>query len=142
MAHATAEKKAYNAVAYEKNKKKKVFVDTIRSILTGRKTQQKTLDKYGWTMQQVNRIGALNPTFRLVIEDTHNVKLEKLYRSKTALPATVQVRPTPAPDPIPQYEPGLEANPKKGTNMPNTWRKIHTFGRGALKSASWVATQF
>jgi len=36
-------------------------------------------------LAQVNRIRALNPNFRLVIEDTHGVKLEKLYRGTIAL---------------------------------------------------------
>ncbi len=79
MPPASAEKLAYNKRLYEKIKGKNQLIDIIRSILEGRKTQAKTLEKYGWTLAQVNRIRALNPTFHLVIEDTHGVKLEKLY---------------------------------------------------------------
>ena len=75
MPPASAEKVAYNKRLCEKNKKKKDLIDTIRSILEGRKTQDKTLEKYGWAMTQVNLIRALDPTFRLVLEDTHGVKL-------------------------------------------------------------------
>ncbi len=85
MPPASAQKLAYNKQFYETNKEKKQLIDTIRSILEGRKTQAKTLEKYGWTLVQVNCIRALNPTVRLVIEDTHGVKLEKLYLGKTAL---------------------------------------------------------
>jgi len=104
--------------------------------LEGCKTQVKTLEKYGWTLAHVNRIRALNPTFRLVMEGTHSVKLEKLYRGKTTLPslntATVQVRVAPAPELVPKYDQGLTDNPQKGTDTPITLRQIHTFWSGDL----------
>jgi hypothetical protein len=131
MPPASAHKLAYIQRFYEKNKPKKQLIDTIKSILAGRKTQAKTLEKYGWTLDKVNRIRALNPTFRLVLEDTHGVKLEELYRGKTALPplntATVQVRVAPAPEPVPKYDQGLVDSPQKGTGTPITWRQIDTF---------------
>ena len=131
MPPASAQKLAYNKQFYETNKEKKQLIDTIRSILEGRKTQAKTLEKYGWTLDKVNRIRAINPTFRLVLEDTHGVKLEKIYRGKTALPplntATVQVRVAPAPEPVPKFDQGLVDNPQKGTGTPITCRQIHTF---------------
>ena len=145
MPPASAQKLAYNQRFYEKNKPKKQLIDTIRSILEGRKTQAKTLDKYGWTLAQVNRIRALNPTFRLVLEDTHGVKLAKLYEGRTALPplntATVQVRVAPAPEPVPKYDQGLVDSPQKGTGTPITWRQIYTFGPAILTNASRGAMQ-
>jgi hypothetical protein len=71
---------------YQNNKPKKQLIDNIKSILAGRKTQAKILEQYGWTLTQVNRIRALNPTFRLVLQDTQGVETEKLYRGKTGLP--------------------------------------------------------
>ena len=50
MPPASAQKLAYNKRFYEKNKEKKQLIDTVRSILEGRKTQAKTLEKYGWTL--------------------------------------------------------------------------------------------
>ncbi len=95
MPPASAQKLAYNKQFYEKNKPKKQLIDTIKNILTGRKTQAQNLEKYEWTLARLNRIRALNPNFRISLERTHGVKLEKLYRGKTALPplntATVQV---------------------------------------------------
>jgi hypothetical protein len=113
MPPASAEKLAYNKQFYQKNKNKKQLIDAIRSILEGRKTQAKTLDKYRLTLAQVNRIRALNPNFRLVLEDTHGVKLEKLYRGKTTLAplntATVQVRMALTSRSLPAF-PKLDAN--------------------------------
>ncbi len=117
MPPASAQKLAYNKQFYEKNKEKKQLIDTIRSVLEGRKTQTKTLEKYGWTLAQVNRIRALNLTFRLVLEDTHGVNMEKVYRGKTALPSlsavAIQVRPTPVSPPLPHYPHGLKETPAK-----------------------------
>jgi len=100
------------------------------------KTHVKILEKYGWTLTQVKCIRALNPTSRLVIEETHGVKLEKLYRGKNALAplntATVQVRVAPAQDPVPKYDQGLTDSPQKNTDTPITWRQIHTFWSGDL----------
>jgi len=120
MPPASAEKLAYNKRLYEKIKGKKQLIDIIRSILEGRKTQTKTLEKCGWTLAQVNRIRALNLTFHLVIEDTHGVKLEKLYRGKRALAplnaVAVRVRPSPVPPLIPNYHRGLKETPAKNTH--------------------------
>ena len=118
MPPASAQKLAYNKQIYEKNKEKKKLIDTIRFILEGRKIQAKTLEKYGWTLVQVNRIRALNLTFHLVIEDTHGVKLEKLYRGKTALPpAHHGDRPSPGGPRAgarPQIRHGTRGQFKKG----------------------------
>ena len=86
MPPATAAKLAYNKKHHAANKTQKQFLDAVKSILAGRKTQAKTLEKYGWTMTHVNRIRALDQTFRLVLEDTHGVKLAKLYEGRTAMP--------------------------------------------------------
>ena len=91
MLPASAQKLAYNKQFYKKNKEKKQLIDTIKSILAGRKTQAKTLEKYGWTLAQVNRIRALNPKYRIALEETHGVQLEELYRGKTALPPLNEV---------------------------------------------------
>jgi hypothetical protein len=84
---------------------KEQLIDTTKSFLV--KTQAQTLEKYGWTMTQVNRIRALNPTFHLVLEDIIGVKLAKPYEGKTALSslnyAIVLVRPIPVPPPMPNY---------------------------------------
>ncbi len=47
MPPASAQKKAYNNQFYQKTKPKKQLIDTIKSISAGRKTQAKTLEKYG-----------------------------------------------------------------------------------------------
>ena len=47
MPPASAQKLAYTKQFYEKNKEEKQLIDTIRIILEGRKTQTKTLEKYG-----------------------------------------------------------------------------------------------
>jgi len=86
MPPTSAQKTAHNKQLYQKNKPKKQFIDTIKSIFAGRKTQTKTFVYYRRTLTQVNRIRALNQTFRLVLQDTHEVELEKLYRGKTAPP--------------------------------------------------------
>ena len=136
MPPASTQKTAYNKQLYQKTKPPKQLIDNIKSILAGRKTQAETLEKYGLTMDKVNRIRALNPNFRIALEETHGVKLEKLYRGKTTLPSlnttTVQVRVAPAPELVPKYDQGLKDNPQKGTDTPITWRQIHTFWAGDL----------
>ena len=136
MPPASEKKLAYNKQFYEKNKDKKQLIDTIKSILAGRKTQAKTLEKYGWSLDQVNRIRALNPDFRIALEETHGVKLEKLYRGKTALPplsaVAVQVGPTPVPPPIPHYPQGLKETPAKETGTPITWEQTDTLWAGDI----------
>ncbi len=130
MPPASAQKLTYNKQVYEKNKEKKQLIDTIRSVLEGCKTQAKTLEKFGWTLAQVNSIRVLNPTFRLVLEDTHGVKLAKIYEGRTAIPplsaVEVQVRPTPVPPPISHYPRGRKETPAKGTGTPITWEQTDT----------------
>jgi hypothetical protein len=125
MPPASAQKLAYNKQFYQKNKDKKQLVDTVRSILEERKTQAKTLKKYGWSLTLVNRIRALNPTFRLVIEDTHGVKLEKLYRGKTALPPQRGGRPS-ATQPRASFHLSLFSGPQGDTRQ--GIRNIHYLG--------------
>ncbi len=60
MPATTPEKKAYNAQHALTKKPKKALLDAIRSILAGRRTTDKTLNKFGWGLTQVNRIRALN----------------------------------------------------------------------------------
>ncbi len=60
-------------------------------------------------MAHVDRIRSLHLTIRLlVIKETHGVKLEKLFRGKTAMSppskATVKVRVAPASEPILQCD--------------------------------------
>ena len=135
MPATTPEKKAYNAQHALANKNKKGLLDAIRSILSGRRTQAKTLKKYGWTLTQVNRIRSLDPRFKAVLEDTHSIDLDKVYKG-TALPplnalaADVQEQPAPAPPPVPKYDQGLVDTPAKGTNTPISWRQIDTFWAG------------
>ena len=52
MAPSSAEKKAYNAKYAAENRAKKGLLDAIRSILTCRRTQPKTLKRYGWTINR------------------------------------------------------------------------------------------
>ena len=132
MPPTSAEKKAYNAKYAAENRARKGLLDAIRSILAGRKTQPKTLKKYGWTITQVNRIRALDARFRAVLEDTHGVKLDSVFVG-TPLPpldslgASVQEQPAPAPPPVPKYEQGLVETPAKGNNTPVSWLQIDTF---------------
>ena len=60
MAPSSAEKKAYNAKYVAENRAKKGLLDAVRSTLEGRRTQPKTLKRYGWTLTQINRIRALD----------------------------------------------------------------------------------
>ncbi len=105
-------------------KNKKGLLDSIRSILAGRKIQPKTLLKYGWTLTQVNRIHAPDPRFKAVLEDTHGIDLDKVFKG-TAMPplsafaADVQEQPAPAPPPVPKYEQGIVETPAKGINIPH-----------------------
>jgi hypothetical protein len=137
MPATTPEKKAYNAQHALANRPKKALLDAIRSILAGRRTTAKTLNKFGWGLTQVNRIRALDARFKAVLDDTHNVNLDNVFKG-TALPplnalaADVQEQPAPAPEPIPKYNQGLSDNPKKGSNTPITWREIYTFWSGDL----------
>ena len=85
MPATTPEKKAYNAQHALANKPKKALLDAIRSILAGRRTTAKTLNKFGWGLTQVNRIRALDARFKAVLEDTHNVNLDNVFKS-IALP--------------------------------------------------------
>ena len=83
----------------------------------------------------MNRIRALDARFKAVLEDTHNVKLDNVFKG-TALPplnalaADVQEQPAPAPPPVPKYEQGLVETPAKGTGTPITWKQIDTFWAG------------
>ena len=96
-------------------KNKKGLLDSIKSILVGRKTQPKTLLKYGWTLIQLNRIRAFDLRFKAVLEDLYSIDLDKVYTGTVlpplnALAADVKVRPAPAPEPIPKYNQGLSDN--------------------------------
>jgi hypothetical protein len=112
MPPTSAEKAAYNSKYAAENRAKKGLPDAVRSILAGRKTQPKTLKKYGWTITQVNRIRALDARFRAVLEDTHGFELVSVYQG-TSLPpldtvgVTVQEQPAPTPPPVPKYDQGL-----------------------------------
>jgi hypothetical protein len=85
MPATSPEKKAYNAEHALANKAKKGLIDAIRRILAGRRTQVKTLNMLKWGLMQVNRIRALNARFKAVLEDTHNVNLNNVFKG-TALP--------------------------------------------------------
>jgi len=50
MPPTSAEKQASNAKYAAENRVRKGFFEVVRSILAGRKTQPKTLKKYGWTI--------------------------------------------------------------------------------------------
>jgi hypothetical protein len=52
----THDKKAYNAQHALVDKANKRLLDAIRSILADRRTQAKTLKKFGWGITQVNHI--------------------------------------------------------------------------------------
>jgi len=74
----SAEKKEYNTKYAAENRAKKGLLDAIRSILAGRRTQPKTLKRYGWTLTQVSRIRALDPRYKTVLEDNHSVKVDSV----------------------------------------------------------------
>ena len=117
MPPTSAEKHAYNAKYAAENRANKGLLDAVRIILAGRKTQPKTLKKYGWTITQVNRIRALDARYKTVLEDTHGVKLDSLFVG-TLLPPldtlwdSVQEQPTPAPPPLTEYDQGLVDTPE------------------------------
>jgi hypothetical protein len=122
----SAEKHAYNVKYAAENQAKKGLLDAVRSILAGRKTQPKSLKKYGWTITHVNWIRALDARYKAVLEDTHGVKLDSMLQG-TPLPplntlgSSVQEQPAPAPPPVPKRDQGLVDTPEKGTNTPASW---------------------
>jgi hypothetical protein len=133
MPATTPENKAYNKQHALANKAKKGLQDAIKSILAGRRTTPKTLSKFGWGLTKVNHIRALDARFKAVLEDTHNINLDNVFKG-TALPplnalaANVQERPAPAPaHEVPKYAQGLVETPAEGTDVPISWRRIDTF---------------
>jgi hypothetical protein len=109
MAPSIAEKKACNAKYAAEKRAKKGLLDAVRSILAGRRTQPKTLKRYGWTLTQVNRIRALDQRYKTVLEDHHGVNLDSVFTGTpkaplNALTADVQEQPAPAPPPVPKYK--------------------------------------
>ena len=83
----------------------------------------------------MNRIRALDAPFKAVLEDTHNVSLDIVFKGTplpplNALAADVQEQPAPAPPPVPKYEQGLVEIPARGTGTPITWRQFDTLWAG------------
>jgi len=68
------------------NKAKKGLLDAIRSILMGRRTTAKTLNKFCWSLTHVNRIRALDARFKAVLEGTHNVNLDNVFKGAALSP--------------------------------------------------------
>ena len=74
----------------------------------------------------MNRIRALDARFKAVLEDTHNVNLDNVFKGTTlpplnALAVDVQEQPAPAPSLVPKYAHGLVETPAKETNTPISW---------------------
>ncbi len=132
MAPSSAEKKAYNTKYAAANRAKKGLLDAVRSISAGRQTQPKTLKRYGWTITQVNRIRALDPRYKTVFEDNHDVKLDSVWANNpkpplNALAADVQEQPAPTPPPVPKYDQCLVETPRLGSDLPISRRQINSF---------------
>jgi len=130
-------KRARAKAYYAANAEEKRFKSAVRGIIDGRKPSSKTLAAYRWGEREINRIRALDPRFRAVLEDTHGVELEGLYANKTPLPPLnlprVQVSAPPAQPPRPDYPQCLEETPEKGTGTPITWAQIETFWSGEVE---------
>jgi hypothetical protein len=79
-----------------------------------------------------------------VLEETHGVKLEGLYKDKSPLPPIdlprVQVSAPPAQPPRPDYPQCLEDTPQKGTSTPITWAQIDTFWSGDVEKHNMGST--
>ena len=113
-------KRARAKAYYEENAAAKRLISAVRSVIAGRKPATKTLQGYNWGEREINRIRALDPRFRALLEETHGVKLEGLYKDKSPLPPIdlprVQVSAPPAQPPRPDYQQCLEDTPQKGAN--------------------------
>jgi len=130
-------KKARNDSYYIRTQNARLLKEAIKSIIKGRIPIEKTLKKYAWKEREINKIRALDSTFRLILEDKHGISLEDIYKNKNVQPpiriADVQEVFTPAPPPRPDYPQGLEETPAKGFNTPITWRQIETFWGGDIE---------
>ena len=130
-------KKARNDSYYARTQNTRLLKEAIKSILKGRIPIEKTLKKYAWKEREINKIRALDSTFRLILEDKHGVNLENLYKNKAVQSpiriADVQEVFTPTPPPRPDYPQGLEETPAKGFNTPISWRQIETFWAGNIE---------
>ena len=130
-------KKARNDSYYIRTQNARLLKEAIKSIIKGRIPIEKTLKKYAWKEREINKIRALDSTFRLILEDKHGISLEDIYKNKAAQSpiriADVQEEYRPAPPPRPDYPQGLEETPAKGFNTPITWRQIETFWTGNIE---------
>jgi hypothetical protein len=108
-----------------------------RRVLKGIKPNAKTLAAYMWGEREVNRIRALDDTYRTVLKYAHDVDWKALYAGKTAMPPInlprVQVAAAPTPPPRPHYPQDLQDTPKKGTGTPIYWANIDTFWSADLQ---------
>ena len=115
-------KKTRNDSYYARTQNTRLIKEAIKSIIKGRIPIEKTLKKYAWKEREINKIRALDSTFRFILEDKHGIDLENLYKNKTAQSpiriADVQEEYRPAPPPGPGYPQGMEETPAKGFNTP------------------------
>ena len=138
-------KKARNDSYYARTQNTRLLKEAIKSILKGRIPIEKTLKKYAWKEREINKIRALDSTFRLILEDKHGVNLENLYKNKAVQSpiriADIQEVFTPALPPRPHYPQGLEETPAKGL-IPLLHGGISKpFGLEISKSIQWGRMQ-
>ncbi len=76
-------KKARNDSYYIRTQNARLLKEAIKSIIKGRILIEKTLKKYAWKEREINKIRALDSTFRLILEDKHGISLEDIYKNKT-----------------------------------------------------------
>jgi hypothetical protein len=124
------DRKAINKNYYEANKDARLLMNTIVSILQGRRPWAKTLKRFDLGERELNRIRSLDQKFKAVLEDKHGVELDSLYKGRAPLPEMrlpdVQVIEA-VPPPKFDYPQGLEEVPTKGLNIPITSSMIISF---------------
>jgi len=138
-------KKARNDSYYIRTQNARLLKEPIKSIIKGIIPIEKFLKKYAWKELEINKIRALDSTFRLILEDKHSVFLEDIYKNKTVQPpiriADVQEVCTPAPTPRPDNPQGLEETTARVSIPLYHGGKLMPFGLEMSKSIPWVQIQ-
>jgi len=133
-----AKKKQYRDADYSRNKERLLAMSAIRNVLAGKTAQQKTREKYGWTIGDINLIRGHDATFRATL--VHGLKLdakklEALYGRHGRLPPLpddlVRIHVPPVRDPAP-FKQCLESVPAAGTGS-ISWAAIKDFWHGDVE---------
>ena len=125
-----ADRKVINQKYYAANHDARLFKNSIKSILAGRRPWASTLKRFDLGERKLNRIRSLDARYRTILEDKHGVELESLYGGKTPMGEMrlldvkiIEVVAAPAFD----YPQELEEVSAKGLNIPITGAMIMSF---------------